>query len=183
MELEEYLQEINRKYYEEQEESYTFAIEALKQVHVSVADDPEMYEEFREIALYNCGGAYLPFLFWSELSVYCDSRENRLILFQLLKAFADSDFSDEMIKDMKPLIITYIAMETEFEIDRLKAQIIDKAHPNVQSYFKKYLTFVEKNKDSVGTYTKKFNLIRKQFPDFELLSKPLSRVYEVIEGK
>lgn len=179
MELIEYLKQLDEKYYNEQEESNEFAIKELNKVYKSVVKDPELLEEFMEEAPYVCGGAYIPYLFWITLAKFSNDPEAyRPRIVELIKAFCRSDFNEKDAQELKPLIITYFAMEKRFEIDKLKTFVINKSHPEIINYFNKLLTFVDKNKDSVKTYIEKFSLIKDQAPNFELLNLPIVRLRE-----
>lgn len=182
MELIEYLKKLDEKYYTEQEESNEFAIKELKKVYKSVLNDEELLNDFMEEAPYICGGAFIPFLFWITLAKFTDDPENtRPQITELIKAFCKSDFNEIDAQELKPLIITYFAMEKRFEIDKLKTYVIDKSHPEIINYFNKLLTFVDKNKDSVKTYIEKFNLLKNHNPDFELLNLPIVRLKETLK--
>ncbi len=182
MELIEYLKQLDEKYYNEQNESKEFAIKELNKVYKSVQKDPELLEDFMEEAPYICGGAYIPFLFWIVLAKFSENPDTyRPQITELIKAFCKSDFNERDAQELKPLIITYFAMEKRFEIDKLKAYVIDKAHPDIINYFHKLLTFVDKNKDSVKTYIEKFQLIKNFNPDFELLNLPIVRLRETLK--
>jgi hypothetical protein len=182
MELIEYLKKLDEKYYTEQEESNEFAIKELKKVYKSVLNDEELLNDFMEEAPYICGGAFIPFLFWITLAKFTDNPENiRPQITELIKAFCKSDFNEIDAQELKPLIITYFAMEKRFEIDKLKTYVIDKSHPEIINYFNKLLTFVDKNKDSVKTYIEKFNLLKNHNPDFELLNLPIVRLKETLK--
>lgn len=184
MELIEYLKQLDEKYYNEQNESNEFAIKELNKVYKSVLKDPELLNDFIEEAPYVCGGAFIPFLFWITLAKFSEDHETyRPQITELIKAFCKSDFNEVDAQELKPLIITYFAMEKRFEIDKLKTYVIDKAHPNIINYFHKLLTFVDKNKDSVKTYIEKFNLIKNHTPDFQLLNMPIVRLRETLKQK
>ena len=182
MELIEYLKKLDEKYYNEQNESKQFAVKELKKVYKSVLNDEDLLQIFMEEAPYVCGGTFIPFLFWITLQKFTENPDNaRPQIFELIKAFCNSDFNEADAHELKPLIITYFAMEKRFEIDKLKTFIIDKAHPDVKTYFNKLLSFVDKNKDSVKTYIEKFQLIKHHTPDFELLNLPITRLKQTIK--
>ncbi len=178
MELSEYLSQINDQFYNEKDEDLEFAIDSLKQVHHSVEDDSELFEDFKKDVLSVCGGSYIPIIFWIELNTFFNDESNRMAIFNIIDSFCDSDFTDGIKSNMKPLLITYFAIEKEFEINKLKSFVIEKKHPEVQSFFQKLLNFVEKNKDSVQTYITKFKLLKTKFPDFELMNLPIKRLNE-----
>lgn len=182
MELIEYLKQLDEKYYNEQDEEHEFAIKELMKVYKSVMNDPELLQAFTEEAPYLCGGAFIPYLFWLTLAKFSqNSEEFRPQIIELIKAFCKSDFNDQDVTSLKPLLITYFVLERPFEIEKLKVFVIQKSHPKVIQYFQKILTFVEKNKDSVKTYVEKFNLVKHLAPNFELFSKPIAHVREELK--
>lgn len=121
-------------------------------------------------------GLYIPYIFWGELGRFMDDHGHRTKLFELVQAFADSGFEKEERTRMKPLLITYFAVEKEFEIDKIQSLIVEKAHPSVQEYFRKIITFVELNKTSVDMYVDKFRILANMKPDFEMLKMPLAKL-------
>ena len=80
----------------------------------------------------------------------------------------------------RPLLITYFAMEREFEVNKLITLVVEKAHPSVIEYFKKVQNFVLKNKTSVDMYIEKFNMLKDYAPNFEMLRMPVSKLKEAI---
>jgi len=155
-------------------------LEDLKQLYLKMkAEGDDTYRMFRNQALYACGGMYVPYIFWLELSQFFRNTHHRQVLFDVIKAFCESAFEDEDRKLMKPLLITYFANEKEFEVDKVLSLVVGKAHPAIQEYFQKITTFVNKNKNSTGTYLEKFRLLMDEYPDFELLALPVSKLKEV----
>jgi len=115
---------------------------------------------------------------WTELSHYIDEPASRQHIFSLVQSFVDSDFEDVEKKRMKALLITYFAMEREFELSKVHNLIVQKSHPTVQEYFRKVQNFVTKNKTSVEMYIEKFKMLREYAPSFDLLRMPISKLKE-----
>jgi hypothetical protein len=178
MTLEEVLAGIDQKYPEPDEENREEVIKLLREIHRRVMPSAEDLQEFIETIPYICGGVYVPYLFWIELIKFIDHQGNRDMIAFLLNAFVNSGFEDEEKMKMKPLLIIYFAKERPFEIDKLKAYVIEKAHPHVQQYMNQILKFVETNQISVNSFLEKFGLLRPYFPNFTLLKMPLSRLKE-----
>ncbi|MEY3444481.1 MAG: hypothetical protein RLZZ519_2762, partial [Bacteroidota bacterium] len=107
-----------------------------------------------------------------------EHHNNRDQLFAIMQAFVDSGFEEEERKKMKSLLITYFAIEREFEVNKILTLIVEKSHPSVVEYFKKVQTFVLKNKTSVDMYIEKFQMLKEGFPNFELLALPLIKLKE-----
>ena len=125
-----------------------------------------------------CGGVYIPYVMWAELAQFIEHHNNREQLFGIMQAFVDSGFEEEERKKMKSMLITYFAIEREFEVNKILTLIVEKSHPSVVEYFKKVQTFVLKNKTSVDMYIEKFQMLKDGFPDFELLALPLIKLKE-----
>lgn len=180
--MEDVLNELEDKFYGELEEDREAIIAALEPIHKeSLAKGIAAFREFEEEVILRFGGAYLPYVFWVELSIFMDSGDNRKYLAEILDAFVSSDFDEADTRRMKSLLITYMALEKEFEIDKIEGTIIAKSHPKVVEYFAKVKGFVEKNKASVDMYLEKFRMLRNHYPDFELLRMPLVRLKEQIK--
>jgi hypothetical protein len=137
------------------------------------------YRMFRNQVMDVAGGVYIPYIFWMELSLFFKNTNHRTVLFDVIKAFCNSAFEDEEKKKMKPLLITYFANEKEFEMDKIQGLIVDKAHPSIREYFQKITSFVTKNKNSTGTYLEKFRILMEDYPDFELLNLPVSKLKDI----
>lgn len=156
------------------------ALEQLKALHIAQLRNPESLEEFRTLALNGCGGIYIPYLFWIDLTGFFAHKVPSQRLFEILKAFSESTFEDTEKAKMKSLLMTYFGAEKEFEIDRIRTFIIHKSHPKVQEYLNKILNFVLKNNRSIEVYHQKFRLLSSFYPDFTLLNMPLSQIQETI---
>lgn len=136
---------------------------------------------FSLAARFTCGGLYIPYLFWIALEGFIKGKDTRHELQELLRAFAESDFDPAEQSLMKPLIVTYFLKEKEFEIDRVKAHIVDTAHPAVREYFLKLIAFPEANKSSARLYSQKFHLLGAYFPNFNLYNLPLAEIEEKLK--
>lgn len=176
--LEDMFFEIENDFFENENRETT--LEQLKKLHLAQLRNPEALEEFRTLVLNGCGGIYIPYLFWINLTGFLNRKVPSNQLFEVIKSFAESNFEDPEKSKMKPLLMTYFGSEKEFELDRIRSFIIQKAHPSVQDYLNKILNFVQKNKRSVEVYQQKFRLLASFYPDFELLNMPLARIQEAI---
>lgn len=178
MSLIETLEQLDELYYDD-EENRERVIEALSELHEeSMMNGLEEFRAFSAETRKHCGGVYIPFLMWTELSNFIDEPEDRGHVFSLIQTFVDSDFEDVEKKRMKALLITYFAMEREFELSKVQNLIVDKSHPMVQEYFRKVRNFVNKNKTSVEMYIEKFKMLRDYAPNFQLLRMPISKLKE-----
>jgi len=183
MSLAETLDALDEKYYSDSDEERDAVIEALTEMHeTSLGEGMDEFRQFSDEAMSRCGGVYIPYLMWSEMANYLEDNDQRDHLFKLIQAFSDSDFEEPETKKMKTLLITYFAVEKEFEINKVVSLIVDKAHPSVQEFFRKVLNFVEKNKTSVDMYVEKFNMLKEYAPNFDLMRLPISRLKEQLEG-
>ena len=115
---------------------------------------------------------------WVELAQFTADHGNREQMFAIVEAFVNSGFEEEERKKMKSLLITYIAIEREFEVNKIFTLIVDKSHPSVQEFFRKVQTFVAKNKTSVDMYLEKFHMLKHNYPDFDLFALPLIKLKE-----
>ena len=178
--LEDALDKIENEYLENEDDKAGTQT-ALDEVHRQVWGTP-LAVDFRDQAIHICGGTYIPQVLWVELAQFNadpdTDKSNRERVFDTIRAFTESDFDDDLKNRFKPLIIVYIAMEKQFELDRVKSFIVDKAHPQVKEFFEKMIQFVSKNPASVLTYQRKFGMLKNHFPDFELFSQPLVRLEE-----
>jgi hypothetical protein len=162
------------------EENRDQVLDDLKKLCLDLkAKGADEYRMFRNQVLEVGGGVYIPYIFWLELGEYFHNVNHRTILFEVIQAFCTSAFEEEERRKMKPLLITYFANEKEFEMDKIQGLIIDRAHPVVKEYFQKITSFVTKNKNSTGAYLEKFKILMDEYPDFELLSLPVSKLKEV----
>ena len=183
MSLAETLTVLDEKYYSDTEEDRNEVIEVLTEMHEnSLMEGLEEFRAFAHEAMSRCGGVYIPYLMWTELSNFIEEEENRVHLYNLIQAFTDSDFEEPEMKKMKTLLITYFALEKEFEINKIQSLIVDRAHPDVQEFFRKVRNFVDKNKTSVDMYVEKFDMLKDYAPNFELMRLPVTRLKEQLEG-
>ncbi len=173
------LNQLEERYYDELDEDRDAVIEELGGLHKeALAKGMDEFREFSKAAMEVCGGVYIPHIMWVELAHFMDEQDNGERFFVITEAFVNSGFEEIERKKMKSLLITYFAIERKFEVDKINALIIEKAHPAVQEYFRKVQNFVEKNKTSVDMYTEKFRMLKDKFPDFQLLSMPLIKLKE-----
>jgi len=179
MDIPKLLDEIEDRYsIDDQEEKKEELISELYQIHMDTASDEETLNRFTVLSAERFGGIYIPYLFWVKLSDFYEYELDRSYLFNLLKAFSDSNFGEDEQKLMKPLVIVYFSKEKEFEIDKLFTLVMDNAHPSVKEYFQKLLEFVDKNKRSTKMYIEKFEILKDVQPDFDLMNTPLSELKE-----
>lgn len=179
MSLEELLEQLEEKFYGDWEEEREPVIEVLLPIqNEALASGMESFREFSGMVMDTCGGIYIPYLMWVELAHFFDNPEDRERIHGIIQAFVNSGFEVEEKKKMKSLLITYFATEREFEVNKVQALIVEKAHPDVQEYFRKVQNFVAKNKTSVDMYTEKFQMIKHFAPDFNLLRMPVIKLKE-----
>ena len=173
------LDAIEQRYFDSDEDR-AVAIEGFRELHFQVIADAILREEFEFQVLTKAGGEYIPHVFWLALGQFLRTQqaEGRGQLFECFKALVESNFSDELKAELKPLVVVYIANEKQFELDRLMSHTIAHAHPQVREYMDKLIQFVPKNQHSVNTYKQKFDLLRDTFPDFERFGLPLPRLQE-----
>ncbi|MEO0899646.1 MAG: hypothetical protein AAFY71_24765 [Bacteroidota bacterium] len=176
------LEKLEDLYYGDWEEDKAKLIKELTKLHLELGEDEDTFNRFLVQSAERFGGAYIPHLFWDKLSYYYENPDERIYLQELLRAFSVSNFDEEEQKLMKPLLVTYIAREKSFELNKIKAQTVDKAHPEVKEYFQKLTTFVEKNTKATEMYSEKFELLKDIHPDFELLNLPITRLKERMKG-
>lgn len=178
MDLAKELDKLEDSYYGEWEENKEPLVAALKELHLVARKDESGFNRFLVLTADRFGGAYIPYLFWDKLSDFLSVPEERTFLQQLLKAFVNSGFDEVTQKMMKPLVVVYLAKEKRFELDKIRAIHIDKAHPEVREYFQKLSSFVEKNQKSTEMYCEKFAMLTNIHPDFKLLSMPITQLKE-----
>jgi hypothetical protein len=179
MSLAKTLAQLEERYYDELEEDREVVITELAVLHQEALQKGiAEFRTFAAEAMQVCGGVYIPYIMWVELAQFIGDQGNREQMFGIIDAFVNSGFEEEEKKKMKSLIITYFAIEREFEVNKIFTLIIEKAHPAVQEFFRKAQTFVAKNKTSVDMYIEKFNMLKKGYPDFELLALPLIKLKE-----
>lgn len=179
MSLEKTLDALEEKYYGELEEDKDAIIPELEALHKETSEKGiEEFRTFSKAVLTRFGGVYQPYVFWVELREFMKASTNRQELFDIIHAFTESGFESEETKKMKPLLITYFSMEKEFELDKIQNLIVNKAHPDVQEYFRKLTSFVEKSYTSVKMYEEKFDMLMDLTPDFDLLRMPVIKLKE-----
>jgi len=179
MSLEKDLEKLEERYYGEMEEDRSALIAELIPMHkADLEANNREFGGFSSAVIDRFGGAFIPYIFWTELEEFALDNERRVNLFETISAFTNSGFEEIEVKKMKSLLITYFTMEKEFELNKLFSLVIDKAHPSVGEHFHKWLDFVEKNKSSVEMYIEKFNLLKGLYPDFDLLATPVTKLRE-----
>ncbi len=181
MSLEKTLESIEERYYGDLEEDRNAVLPEFEALHnAALSKGIEEFRAFSDLAKLTCGGLYLPYIMWVELGEYVDHHNNRERIFDLISTFVNSAFEEEERIKMKSLLITYFAMEREFEVNKLITLVVEKAHPSVIEYFRKVQNFVLKNKTSVDMYIEKFQMLKDYAPNFEMLRMPVSKLKEVI---
>ncbi|MEM6265483.1 MAG: hypothetical protein AAGI38_23475 [Bacteroidota bacterium] len=171
------LDAIEDKYYDEWEEDRGPLVKSLVETHQGLRKEPDNSRKLMLHLMDRFGGAYIPYLFWDRMDSFLDTPdEDRHYLHKLIQAFCDSSFEVEEQRKIKPLLVVYFNQEKEFEINKLKAQVIDKVHPTVKEFFTELTEFSEKNPAATKVYNDKFMLLRKETPDFELFGQPLSKL-------
>jgi hypothetical protein len=177
MSLAKTLAELEERYYDELEEDRDAVINELAPLHeAALKKGIAEFRKFSAEAMGICGGVYIPYIMWVELGQFMDKQDNRTQLFAIMEAFVNSGFEEEERKKMKSLLITYVAIEREFEVNKIITLIVEKAHPAVQEFFKKVQNFVAKNKTSVDMYIEKFGMLKDSYPNFDLLALPLIKL-------
>lgn len=173
------LEKLTDAFYEAEGENREEMIAQLQQLHQeALSAGEETYAVFRTEAAKAIGGAYLPHLVWVELAKLVNGSPDRPALLALFNAFSDSDFEEPTQFEMKPLVTTYFALESDFEVGRFRALVRAKAHPTVQEWYDKHLNFQETAPAAVSAYRQKFFLLKDRFPDFELYGLPVQELEE-----
>lgn len=182
MDILEELNKIEEKYAESIEESRNEAVGEIAELHQQVAEEtPDEVDRFIIMSADVLGAIYLPHLFWYKLGEYYDgNQDSRMFLQELIKIFTESNFEEEEQRRIKSLLIAYMAKEKEFELDKIRTIIVDKAHYAVKDYFYKLFQFVEKNKKATEMYCEKFALLKDYQPNFELLAMPVTKLKEML---
>ncbi|TAE48078.1 MAG: hypothetical protein EAZ89_15935 [Bacteroidetes bacterium] len=176
------LDDLETLYYGDWEENKEKLLSALMELHLEAGQDENTFNRFLVEASGRFGGAYIPYLFWDKLSYYLDSAPERAYLQKLIQDFVEADFDEEEQKKMKPLLVTYFAREKDFEIGKIRYMLLEKAHPMIQEYFEKLLTFVNKNQKATDMYVEKFLMLRSIYPDFGLLNLPITQLKDKLKG-
>ncbi|MBX7242773.1 MAG: hypothetical protein K1X92_13605 [Bacteroidia bacterium] len=182
MDIIERLDAIEEKYAETLDETRETAIAEIIELHSEIMESaPDEIDRFTVLSADVLGGVYLPYLFWYKLGEFYDGYEDaRIFLQELIKIFSESNFEEEEQRKMKSLLVAYFAKEKEFEIDKLRVMVVDKAHHTVKEYFNKLLQFAQKNQKATQMYCDKFEILKEYQPDFQLLQKPLTKLQELL---
>ncbi|MDP5170253.1 MAG: hypothetical protein NWR72_08400 [Bacteroidia bacterium] len=175
------LQQLEDKFYGEWEEDKNALLTALTKLHLEAAEDHDSFSRFLVQSADMFGGIYIPYLFWDKLAYFLDAEEQRTYLQDLMMKFADSNFEEDEQSKMKLLLVVYFAKEKEFEINKIRAMIIEKSHPAVKEYYLKLLNFTEKNQKATDMYCEKFVLLKDIHPDFDLLGLPITQLKEKLQ--
>jgi len=185
MNLELELQNIYDKYLASEGEDKAGAIQALKMIHVPLLrGNPEVLSEFIFDAIRICGGTYIPFIFWMELIKLLEGRPDRELIYEIIQEFVNSDFDETECVRMKPLLIIYFTVETQFQVDKIKAYIVAKSHPSVIQYFQQYVyRAIEKTPKVVEAYRQKLWRLKGYYPNFEMLDMPTSLLEQKLSAK
>lgn len=175
------LEQIEDKYYGEWNEDKATLISEMMALHKREWADTDRFNRFLVQASDRFGGAYIPYLFWAKLSTFVgDEPDDRFYIQQLIQSFVDSNFDEEEQRIMKPLVVTYLSQEKEFELNKVWTKIIDNAHPSVKEFFQKLLSFTQKNQKSTEMYTEKFMMLKDMHPNFDLLGLPITQLREQV---
>lgn len=175
------LQQLEDKFYGDWEEDRASLIPELNKIYKEAAQDPDAFSKFSVQVADMFGGIYIPYLFWNKLALYMDAEEQRIYLQDLMLKFSDSNFEEEEQSKMKVLLVVYFAREKEFEINKVRAKVIDKAHPSVKEYYLKLLNFTEKNQKATNMYCEKFDLLKGYYPNFELMALPITQLKDKVQ--
>lgn len=183
MNISEELNKIEDQYADTLDEQREEAVEVIRALQDKLTEEsPEDIDRFLLFSADTLGGIYLPYVFWYKLGEFYEGNaEARLFLQELIRIFSESSFEEAEQKKIKSLLVAYLAREREFEIDKIRTLIVDKAHPAVKDYFYKLFQFVQKNKNATTMYCDKFEILKEYQPNFELLSLPLSRLREILQ--
>lgn len=175
------LQKLEDKFYGEWEEDRDVLVSELSKLHKEASADPDTFSKFLVHSADMFGGIYLPYLFWEKLSQFMKAEEQRTYLQDLMIKFSNSNFEEVEQSRMKPLLVVYFAKEKEFEINKIRAKVIDKAHPEVKEYYHRLLSFTEKNQKATNMYCEKFELLSEIHPNFELMALPITQLKEKLQ--
>lgn len=175
-ELEEHLAVIEEAWMEDEEERREAVLDALRQIHLEAMRDAGKLAEFNRRAPDLCGGLFIPYLFWTELVRFLDGAGDRQALYDLIAAFARSNFDEEDQMKIKPLLAVYFQKERDFEVNRVKNDVISKAHPEVRRFLNGLTTFHEQNASTARAYYEKLLLLKGYYPDFEQFNKPTQQL-------
>lgn len=178
------LNQIEDKYADnELEEIREQAVEDITELHQQVVEKkPEELDRFLLLSASTLGGIYIPYVFWYKLGEFYDGDEiqARDFLQKLIQIFTLSNFEEEERRMIKSLLIAYLSVEKEFDIDKIRTLIIDKSHREVKDYFYRLFEFVQKNSKATVMYCEKFKLLKDYAPNFELLGYPVSKLKSIL---
>lgn len=177
MNLIEQLDEIDATYRESEDQKRPYVIESLSNLHISLLRSNN-YQEFLQNSANICDGIYIPYLFWSELVKFLDNPTESQNLFYLIKCFSTSAFEEEEQNKMRPLLCIYFTKERPFAVDKIRAQIIDKAHPEIRYYLRTILNFVAEKPKAIDAFVEKLNLLKRFFPNFEIFNLAVDQLKE-----
>lgn len=176
------LEALEDQFYGAWEEDKSQLVPGLLEMHMRAGEEEDLFNRFLVQTAERFGGTYIPYLFWDKLAYFFDQPDQRIYLQELIRVFSNGNFEEEEQKKMKLLLVVYFATEKEFEIAKVRAQVVDKTHPTVRDYFLRLMEFVEKNQKATEMYVEKFKLLREVHPDFDLLSLPITQVKEKLQG-
>lgn len=181
MDLVKQLDALEAQFYGEWEEERAPLVAAIQPLHVESEFDEDSRNAFTLRVMNRFGGAYIPYLFWRSLGRFMDdANSERGYIQEILKAFALSNFEEVEQQKMKSLLVTYFSLEKGFELNKIEAKYLTKVHPDVTAYFSHLREFTEKNTSSTEMYQEKFELVKEVFPDFDILSRPITQLREGI---
>lgn len=183
MTLLETLDQLEDAYQENPDETRDDVIANLYAIHEAWREDNDAFNEFALRVIGRFDGIYIPYIFWEKLRAFFHNEEERIYVYEVVKAFANGTFEELEQQMMKPLLVAYFAQEKEFEIHKMQSLIFDKSHRVVRDYFEKILAFVRKNEQSPKMYREKFDLLSSRMPDFQLYSLPITQLRDQVGAK
>lgn len=179
MDLVKELDKLEEQFYGEWEEDRVKLVAALKPMHEEADADIETRNAFMLRTMNRFGGSFIPYLFWKSLTRFVDDQaEERPYIQEIIKSFADLNFEEEEQQKMKSLLVTYFSMEKDFELNKVESLYLSKKHPSVQDYFRHLRDFTARNTSSTEMYQEKFSLVKHIYPDFKVLSQPITQLRE-----
>ena len=182
MDIKGQLEELDKLYYEHEGEIYDDVVASMRHLHAEAMQDPDTFVEFLQDVPHVCGGAYIPHLYWIELSRMGTEHEDKDEMQRLLIAFTESDFEGKLLTQMKPLVAIFGSQASDFEVNRMQSKVLTKAHPSVKEWFKKHLHFETTSPGALKAYEEKFKLLKHYFPNFPLFELPLDEIHEQLEA-
>lgn len=173
------LDKLEDQFYGDWEEERSKLVAALKPMHEAADADDDERNAFALRTMNRFGGAFIPYLFWKSLKRFVENpNDERPYIQEIIKSFADSNFEEEEQQKMKSLLVTYFSLEKDFELNKVDSLYLSKMHPSVQEYFHHLRDFTDKNASSTEMYQEKFNLVKDIYPDFDVLSQPITQLRE-----